>query len=237
MEQDADRAGHRKRLRERYEKTGIHSFQDYEILELLLTYSVPRKDVKPIAKELMKRYKKVEDVLKADIRELEKIKGLGKNSGILLNVIGDLVKIFFQRDHRELSKSNNPRDLTSIGGKSDLINYLRSDIGFSGREEFKVLYLDSANHLIGDVVLFQGTLDRSTIYPREIIREAFLHEARSIIFAHNHPSGNLQPSKKDIELTNSMKIVFEEVGLRLLEHIIITRDSYFSFLEEGLLDY
>lgn len=235
MEERNDTLGHRRRIRKRYENSGIGSLHDYEIVELLLTYCIPRRDVKPIAKDLMKRYRKIEDILKADVRELQRIDGLGSGSALFLNLIGDMVKIFFQKDHREYK--DNTRDFTTIGGKNDLINYLRSDIGFSGREEFKVLYLDTANHLIDDKVLFQGTLDRSAIYPREIVKEALLHDAKSIIFAHNHPSGNITPSKKDIELTNSMRPLFEEMGLRLLEHIIITRDSYFSFLEEGLLDY
>lgn len=227
-----DNSGHRKRLRERYEEVGCEGLKDYEIIELLLTYSIPRSDVKPIAKELIENYKKVENILKADPKKLKSTKGLGESAAVFLNLIGNLVRVYFQEDWKK-----DKKDVVAITGKNDLINYLRSDIGFSDREEFKAVYLNTANHVIASKTLFQGTLDRSIVYPREIVKEALLLEAKSVIFAHNHPSGNRTPSKKDIELTNSMKDLFEEMGLRLLEHIIITRDSYFSFLEEGLLDH
>ncbi|MEG0730583.1 MAG: JAB domain-containing protein, partial [Cetobacterium sp.] len=122
-------------------------------------------------------------------------------------------------------------------GKRDLIAYLRSDIGFGTKEEFKVIFLNSANHLIEAETLFSGTIDKSAIYPREIVKKALQHNARSLIFAHNHPSGNLKPSKKDIEVTKELEALLKVVDVKVLDHIIITRDSHLSFLEEGLIDY
>lgn len=225
--QEKDYIGHRKRLRERYVEKGYKSFQDYEVLEFLLTFVRQRVDTKPIAKKLLARYGTLEEVLKADSSELEKISGVGEITGIFLNFIGDIASFSFEDKAK--------KEKVSLKNKAQLISYLRSDIGFSKNEEFKVLFLNSANEIIETENLFTGTVDKSTVYPRKILERALYHNARAIVFAHNHPSGNREPSNKDIELTKEMKDFFRIVEVNVLDHIIITRDSYFSFLEEGLI--
>lgn len=220
--------GHRDRLRKKYIASGLSGFNDYEILELLLTYSIARKDVKPIAKELIKKFKTIEEVVKTDIESLLKVDGIGENSAVFLKLIGEFALSLYRE------KINN-KDILNIKNKNDLLAYLRGSIGYSQREEFKVLFLDSSNNLISSETLFYGTIDKSAIYPREIVERVFKNKAKSIIFVHNHPSGNISPSKKDIELTQYMYNSLNLLEIRLLDHIIITKDSYFSFLEEGLI--
>lgn len=116
-----------------------------------------------------------------------------------------------------------------------MISYLRAEIGFEHREKFMVLFLNTANTLVASEELFQGSLDRSAVYPREILEKVLKYQAKSVIFAHNHPSGNTQASAKDIELTRDMKEALQMFDVLLLEHIIVSKNSYFSFLEEGLL--
>lgn len=119
--------------------------------------------------------------------------------------------------------------------KKSLIDFLKFKAGFKEREEFIVIFLNNYNIMTGYETLFTGTIDKSAIYPREIVERVFKYKAKGIIFAHNHPSGNLRPSRKDIEITEHMQEFLDMIDVKLLEHIIITKDGYFSFLEEGLI--
>ena len=222
-----DYLGHRKRLRERYIKNGYEALQDYEIIELLLTFVKQRVDTKPLAKQLIKKYGTIEEILKADIKDLKETEGVGDITAVFLNFIGDIAACSF-KDKAEKQK-------ISFKNKNQLISYLRNDIGFSKNEEFKVLFLNSVNEIIETEILFTGTIDKSAVYPRKILERALYHNARSIVFVHNHPSGNVSPSQKDIELTEEMKKFFKIVDINVLDHIIITKNSHFSFLEEGII--
>ena len=224
---EKDYLGHRKRLRERYVKNGYEALQDYEIIELLLTFVKQRVDTKPLAKQLIKKYGTIEEILKADIKDLKETEGIGDITAVFLNFIGDIAACSF-KDKAEKQK-------ISFKNKNQLISYLRNDIGFSKNEEFKVLFLNSVNEIIETEILFTGTIDKSAVYPRKILERALYHNARSIVFVHNHPSGNVSPSEKDIELTEEMKKFFKIVDINVLDHIIITKNSHFSFLEEGII--
>lgn len=127
------------------------------------------------------------------------------------------------------------KDLTKIINKKNLFKYLMSDIGFKNREEFKVLYLNNNNELLEEETLFKGTVNKTLIYPRIIIEKALKYATTGVIFAHNHPSGNLMPSKQDIELTNELEELLRKINITLLEHIIVGENEYFSFLEEGMI--
>lgn len=227
MQQEKDYIGHRERLRAKYLEKGYKSFQDYEVLEFLLTFVRHRIDTKPIAKKLLEKYGTLEEVFKADYEELKKISGVGDITSIFLNFIGDVAAFSFEDKAR--------KEKISIKNKNQLLAYLRTDIGFSKNEEFKVLFLNSANEIIETEKLFSGTVDKSAVYPRKILERALYHNARGIVFAHNHPSGNTEPSRQDIEITREMKEFFRIVDINVLDHIIITKDSYFSFLERGLI--
>ena len=137
-----------------------------------------------------------------------------------------------------ISKGNiGKKDLATVKGKTELLNYLRCDIGFKNLEEFKVIYLSSSNRLIGEETLFRGTIDRSVVYPRLIVERALKYPTKGIIFAHNHPSGDLKPSRKDIELTHELKDLLDVLDIKLLDHIILGDGDHFSFYENGLIEY
>lgn len=219
--------GHRERLRKKYLQGGYSAFHDYEILELFLTYAIPRKDTKPIAKELIEKFGDIDGVVSSNIEELCNISGIKEGSAIFLKLLGDVAK--------NLYKGEMKKEGIQLKDKNSLIRYLRSEIGFSSREEFRVIFLNNYNMLVGSETLFIGTIDKSAVYPREIVEKVLFYKAKGIIFAHNHPSGNIRPSKQDIQITEHMQEALDLIDVKLLEHIIITKDGYFSFLEEGLI--
>ena len=225
--------GHRERVRKKFLENGFNGLEDYEILELLLFYVIPRKDTKAIAKELIKKFKTLANVLKADILELKTINGLGDVAITFLKMIGALPARIYKDElkNQKLIKD----DKNKITDKEVLLSFLRNKIGYEDVEKFYVIYLSSSNEVIAFEESSSGTLDRSSIYPREIYKRVIMENAKSIIIAHNHPSGNISPSKCDIDITNEIAKGLKNFGALLIEHIIITRDSYFSFLEEGLI--
>ena len=230
---EKDNQGHRERIKEKFLKNGIDGFAEYEILELLLTYCIPRKDTKPIAKELLNKFKSLDNIFKADFDKLFAIDGLGKNSIAFLKLIGDLPSIIYKDELKNKKLVN--KEILKISNKDILLNYLRNKIGYEEKEKFYVIYLSSSNEVIEFEENSVGTLDRSSVYPREIYKKIINLNAKSIILAHNHPSDNITPSKSDIELTNDIAKGLKNFGALLIEHIIITKNSYFSFLEEGLI--
>jgi len=225
--------GHRERVRKKCLENGFNGLEDYEVLELLLFYVIPRKDTKAIAKELIKKFKTLANVLKADTLELKTINGLGDVAITFLKMIGALPARIYKDElkNQKLIKD----DKNKITDKEVLLSFLRNKIGYENVEKFYVIYLSSSNEVIAFEESSSGTLDRSSIYPREIYKRVIMENAKSIIIAHNHPSGNTCPSKCDIDITNEIAKGLKNFGALLLEHIIITRDSYFSFLEEGLI--
>ena len=225
--------GHRERVRKKFLENGFNGLEDYEVLELLLFYVIPRKDTKAIAKELIKKFKTLANVLKADTLELKTIDGLGDVAITFLKMIGALPARIYKDElkNQKLIKD----DKNKISDKEVLLSFLRNKIGYEDVEKFYVIYLSSSNEVIAFEESSSGTLDRSSIYPREIYKRVIMENAKSIIIAHNHPSGNTCPSKCDIDITNEIAKGLKNFGALLLEHIIITRDSYFSFLEEGLI--
>ena len=230
---EKDNQGHRERIKEKFLKNGIDGFAEYEILELLLTYCIPRKDTKPIAKELLNKFKSLDNIFKADFDKLSAIDGLGKNSIAFLKLIGDLPSIIYKDELKNKKLVN--KETLKISNKDILLNYLRNKIGYEEVEKFYVIYLSSSNEVIEFQENSVGTLDRSSVYPREIYKKIINLNAKSVILAHNHPSDNTTPSKCDIELTNEIAKGLKNFGALLIEHIIITKNSYFSFLEEGLI--
>lgn len=220
--------GHRERIRDKYLKNGINSFQEYEILELLLTYAIPRKDTKDLAKNLLKKFGSIEKVITAKKEDLEEVEGLGKASISFLKLMGELPHIFYENSLRNT-------DIITIKSKENLLKFLRSKIAFEKIEKFYVLYLSNSNELIAYDEKSYGTLDKSAVYPREIYKDVLKYDAKAIILAHNHPSGSAKPSKSDMDITKEISNGLKNFDALLLEHIIITENSYFSFLEEGLI--
>jgi len=219
--------GHRKRLREKFLKCGLSGFLDYEIIELLLTLGTPRKDCKEQAKEVLKEFKSLRAVLEADEHELRRIKGIGSH-----NIFG--IKLVHEVSRRFLKD----KMMSKPYGRSskEVFDYLYHSLRDLKKEKFKVLFLDPKNQIIEEKTLFEGTVDSSVVYPREIMKDALRYDASSLIFAHNHPSGDPGPSLCDKEITKELVFAARLMQLKVLDHIIIGNNCYFSFADQGLIE-
>jgi DNA repair protein RadC len=218
-------AGHRKRLRERFLQSGFDGFLDYEIVELLLTLGTPRQDCKQIAKEAIKKFKGLRGVLNASTQELKEINGIGPSNAFGL--------ILFQAVSQRYTKDNIPKKL-SLSSAEAVANYLQKSIGLKTEEHFVILYLDSRNKLIIDDVSI-GTLNASLVHPREVFKKAILASAAKCIIAHNHPSGDPEPSPQDIALTRQLVDASKIIGIDLIDHVIVTNNNFISLKERKLL--
>lgn len=219
--------GHRERLRERFQKAGAAGLHDYELLELLLTYALPRKDVKPIAKALLDRFGGLAGVLDASQRELEEAEGLGPISATLIRLVKELSTAY-------LAERMKARDVLS--SPQAVVEFARAKLAGLPHEAFMVIYLNTKNEVIEYEIAHEGTVDRAIIYPRRIIESALSHHAAGLILVHNHPSGHPEPSEEDRLLTRAIAEAAHTVDVRVLDHIIVGKDEYCSFRERQILD-
>jgi len=228
--------GHRRRLRERFKKTGLASFQDYEAVELLLTLAIPRKDVKIPAKEAIKRFGSFRGVIDAPIEELRKIPGIGEVAPLAIRLIREAATLYLQpRSQADLTlKRTNPETI-SLEDPRILFNYCKAALGAHTDEVFKVIYLDNRFKVIGLETLTEGTIDRATVYPRKVIESALKKKASILIFAHNHPDGNINPSDHDKTLTRALLLAAKTLNITVYDHLIVSKDEVFSFRAQGLL--
>jgi DNA repair protein RadC len=218
--------GHRARLREKFLESGLAGFHDYEVIELLLTLGTPRKDCKDAAKAALKKFKTFQGVCEASPAELCDIKGIGPK-----NLIGiKLIKAVSDRYLRKKIINTDP-----INSSRDLVGYLTHTLRDKNEEAFKAVYLDAKNRVIAAETLFRGTLTSSAVYPREVIRAALENRAAALIFAHNHPSGDLEPSPEDIAITRKLVFACRTMGITVHEHLIIGNSGYFSFADQGYI--
>ena len=218
--------GHRRRIKDKYKKSGIDGWLDYEVLELVLSYAVARKDTKPIAKELMTRFKTINGILDADSKELKSISGISEHTTLFLNLLKDIAILY-------LENGLHNKDLLS--SPELVFDYLKASLKGCVDEEFKTLFLNGRNQLIAVETLQTGTVNRSVVYPRKLVERSLYHHAVGVIIAHNHPAGTLTPSKEDCALTKSVKDALKTVEISLLDHIIIGGNDYFSFSSKGLI--
>lgn len=216
--------GHRKRLRERFINANLEAFSKHEIIELLLTFTLPRRDTKPIAKDLIKQYGSVAGILDAPVEKLKKIDGIGEITPILIKFFKELLAYYlYEKDIKN-------RFLSST---EDVVSYFRTKMQGLPQEEFKAVYLSTKNKILDVETIAAGTVDHSVIYPREIIKKALNHNAKSIILVHNHPSGDPNPSEADKEITRKLKIICELMDINVYDHVIIGKNSYISFAQKG----
>ncbi len=243
MEEDKSYHGHRKRLRQRFERAGLDAFHDYEAVELLLTLAIPRQDVKEQAKEAIKRFGSFRNVLDAPIEELRQIPNMGEVAPIAIKFIKEAANKYLQpqaRDDLLLSQSKpglkKPEpDTVSLDRPDLLLSYCRAELGAEPDEVFKVIYLDSRLRVIDREALTRGTIDRATIYQRQVMANALRKGASSLVFIHNHPGGDVTPSDHDKTLTRALVLAAKTLDIAVLDHIIVSKDETFSFRKEGLL--
>ena len=218
--------GHRKRLREKFLDSGLAGFHDYEVVELLLTLAMPRKDCKDAAKAAMKQFKTLQGVLEASPKALCEVPGIGPK-----NLLG--IKLIKAVADRYLEKRLLHQD--ALNNSKELFEYLYHRIRDKTRECFNVVFLDAKNRVVATETLFEGTLTASSVYPREVVLAALNQHAAALIFAHNHPSGDPQPSREDIAITRQLVFACKVVGITVHEHLIIGNNRYFSFADEGYI--
>ena len=218
--------GHRSRLRERFNASGLDAFMDHEALELILTYCIPRKDVKPLAWALLKRFGSLAAVLDANRSELKEITGLGENSAVFLNLIRAVMRRYFLEQVKEMKEIKSPESV---------VDFCRASLQGEANEVFEVIYLTTRNTVIGVERIAIGTIDRASISPRKIIEQAFRRRAAALIFVHNHPSGEPAPSQEDITLTETLSRVAAPLGIIVLDHIIVGKGKFFSIKANAVI--
>ncbi len=219
-------AGHRQRLRQRFFQNGIESFQDYEVLELILTLATPRKDMKPQAKELMRRFGSLSAVLEAPTSILLDIPGMGQSSVFAL-------KLPHSVGRRFLFEQTQGKDY--LRSSKTVKDYLTHNLRERSREIFMVIFLDGQNQIIKMEELFSGSLTTSAIYPREVVQKVLDYNAASVILVHNHPSGSLTPSGSDRAVTKKLQAALTAIDVDVLDHLIVGGNDFFSFADHRLL--
>jgi DNA repair protein RadC len=221
-------AGHRERLRARFLQGGLSALLDYELLELLLAYVLPRRDVKPIAKALLLEFKTVGGVLDAEPGELARIKGIKERSATFFRLIRDTARATLRERVRAAES-------VLIRNSREVREFLIREIGHDPRESFYVIFLDNQNRLLGCETVQTGTINQTAVYPREIFERALRYRAAALIFAHNHPSGVLKPSAEDVRLNQKLTEAARLLQLSVLDHVIVSREGHYSFHESGIL--
>lgn len=222
----ASHSGHRQRLRARFFQNGIESFHDYEVLELLLMLATPRKDMKPQAKELIRRFGSLAGVLEAPTSVLLDVKGMGHTNVFALKLPHAVGRrfLFEQAEGKDYLRSSKT-----------VKDYLTHNLRERNREIFMVIFLDGQNQIIKMEELFTGSLTTSAIYPREVVQKVLDHDAASVILVHNHPSGSLTPSSSDRAVTKKLQVALAAIDVEILDHLIVGGNDFFSFADHRLL--
>jgi len=218
--------GHRQRLRDKFLNSSLEGFHDYEIIELLLTLGTPRKDCKQSAKEALMKFGTLKAVLEADAVDLKTVRGIGDK-----NVFG--LKIAQAVARRYLADSVVDKDF--IRSSKEVLEYLQHNLRDKNREVLMVIYLNGRNQIIKMEEVFEGTLSTSAVYPWEVVKRALDNEAAALVFVHNHPSGNPNPSKEDLTITNKLKEASQSIDVVVHDHLIIAGNEVYSFTDHGLI--
>ena len=217
--------GHRQRLRDRFLERGLDGFSDAEVLELLLSFGTPRSDCKDSARSALEHFGSLAAVLEAPMSALQKIKGIGPKNGFAIHFIQAVARRYLKKrlfGKRYLHSSSEVRD------------YLLHRLRGLKKEVLIVIYLDSSHAILNTETVAEGTLNVNTVYPRELVKKALQENAAAMVIAHNHPSGSLDPSPQDLQLTRTLFLLGSLMQMQLLDHIIID-DGSFSFADQGLM--
>lgn len=212
--------GHRQRLRQRFDEVGAAGLADYELMELVLFRAIPRRDVKALAKQLLAQFGDFAGVLGASIERLQEV------SGISLSVAREIKIVQATSLHMQRQSLQNQPIITSWSALND---YCRTLLAHESREQFRVLFLDKKNRLIADEQQNQGTVDHTSVYPREVMRRALELGASAVILVHNHPSGDPTPSTEDIHMTKKVIEAGKALSVRVHDHIIVGKTMTTSF--------
>jgi DNA repair protein RadC len=218
--------GHRARLRQRFLQGGPGALQDYELLELLLTFAIPYSDVKPLAKRLIEHFGSFSQVFDATPEALMEVTGLREYSAVLIKLV---------KACGEFALRAEALKRQTIKSLDTLVEYCRASMGGLPDEQFRVIFLNSQNEIIAEEIVQEGTVNQTVVYPRKVLELALKHKATGLILVHNHPSGNLTPSAADRELTRALVKAGTALSLVVHDHLIIGRHGYFSLAEQNML--
>jgi DNA repair protein RadC len=219
--------GHRQRLRDKFQQRGIETFTDAEVLEMLLILGTPRKDCKEQAKALLAHFGSLPRVLEAPAADLQKIKGVGPNNSFAVHFLHGVARRYLKHRVQEKNYLHSSRQVAEY-----LIHSMRD----LQHEVFAVIFLDAAHAIIDTQVVSRGTITANTVYPRELVKLALEHNAAAMVVAHNHPSGKLQPSPQDRQLTRTLFLACSFMNIRLLDHLIIGQaEKTYSFADHGIM--
>jgi DNA repair protein RadC len=211
--------GHRERLRERFRRAGPDALSDYELLEMVLFTAQPRGDMKPAAKDLLKKFGSFAEVMHAPEALLREVDGIGEASAIQLKLIAAAASRIAKGELKQR---------TALSSWNDVIDYCRTTMAFADKEQFRLLFLDKRNQLIADEVQQTGTVDHTPVYPREVIKRALELSATAILLVHNHPSGDPTPSQADIQMTKAIIDIAAPLGISVHDHIIVGKSGHAS---------
>lgn len=214
--------GHRKRLRESFMERGVDGMHDHQVLELLLTYSIPRKDTNVLAHALIKRFGSLREVCDADPHALMQVEGIGESAAVLLSLTGAIARQIGWK----------ARTGAGLSTPWAAMEYCRGRFGESRYEAMHVISLDKNRRILHVDLISSGTLTETAVYPRLVVEVALRHQAHSVILTHNHPSGEVRPSRNDIETTMHILRALEPIGIRLYDHIITSRGNAFSMMRD-----
>ena len=218
--------GHRERLRGRFRSAGAAALADYELLELVLFRALPRRDVKDLSKQLLKRFGSFAEVLTASRDLLKQFPGVG-------DAVIDEFKIVEAAAQQLVKGAIKPRTL--LASWDAVVDYCRAAMAFAPREEFRILFLDKRNVLILDEVQGTGTVDHTPVYPREVVKRALELGATALILVHNHPSGDPTPSQDDISMTRRIVALAKPLDIEVHDHIIVGRNGHTSLRKKKLM--
>jgi len=217
-------AGHRERLRERFAQNGFEGFHDYEVIELLLTYAIPRADVKPIAKRLLKSFGTLAGVFDAPLAELMQVEGMGEKGSVFITLIRQVEIRYLASDLPGKSVFDRPEKVKA---------HLRLLVQGRGMECFGAIFTDQQNRHVATQILFEGTVDRAVVYPRNLMKRALELDAKGLILFHNHPGGTPRASSEDTQLTKRMSDACIPLDIKVLDHFLIAGTEVLSFKENG----
>jgi DNA repair protein RadC len=212
--------GHRERLRGRFTEAGPEAVTEYELLELVLFRAIPRRDVKPLAKELIAKFGSFSEVVSAPRERLREVEGLGEAAITEIKIV--------QAAAGRLARGQ-VKKRPVLSSWSAVLDYCRTAMAFSDKEQFRVLFLDKRNQVIADEVQQTGTVHHTPVYPREVVKRALELSATAVILVHNHPSGDPTPSRADIQMTQSIVEIAKPLGIAVHDHIIVGKEGHASF--------
>jgi DNA repair protein RadC len=217
-----DAVGHRKRLLDRFSGSGLASLHLHEIVELLLTFSIPRRDTKPLAKDLVRRYRSLSALLNAPAHELAEVNGIGPHCITHLALVREIMAYCLKERYQRKSLITHRRDVEE---------YLRTVFGHRRDEYVAALFLGNRNDVLETEILAEGTVNQCAVFPRRIMERALHYGATSIIVAHNHPGGGIKPSEADWSLTERLFAICRLLEIPLLDHLIISHQEVVSLKE------